>query len=149
MLEAYNMSTNELEEYKQRYVYQVMIEGIIFYVFIKWANHQDGSWIREAFYLSSDGGPKGMARTLFCYSTFLWSMLMPLDSLFNSFYDKLLAENDTSRKYKLLFLVPLLNIAVLWWLFVEKIDKNSIILFLVFYIAFISSLIGKILKLLS
>ena len=143
------MSTNELEEYKQRYVYQVMIEGIIFYVFIKWANHQDGSWIRETFYLSSDGGHRVRAGAQWCYSIFLWSILMPLDSLFNSFYDKLLAENDTSRKYKLLFLVPLLNIAVLWWLFVEKIDKNSIILFLVFYIAFISSLIGKILKLLS
>lgn len=149
MLEDYNMAINELEEYKQRYVYQVMLEGIIFYVFIKWVNHQDGSSIREAFYLSSDGGHRVRAGAQWCYSIFLWSILMPLDSLFNSFYDKLLAENDTSRKYKLLFLVPLLNIAVLWWLFVEKIDKNSIILFLVFYIAFISSLIGKILKLLS
>ena len=76
-------------------------------------------------------------------------MLMPLDSLFNSFYDKLLAENDTKRKYKLLFLVPVLNIVVLWWLFVEKIDKDLIILFLAFYIAFISLLISKILELLS
>ena len=149
MLGAYNMSINESEEYKQRYIYQVMIEAIIFYAFIEWANQQHGSWISKVFYLSSDGGYKGTAGALWCYSIFLWSILMPLDSLFNSFYDKLLAENDTSRKYKLLFLVPLLNIAVLWWLFVEKIDKNSIILFLVFYIAFISSLIGKILKLLS
>ena len=143
------MSIKSFKEYKQRYIYQVMIEAIIFYAFIEWANHQYGSWIREVFYLGSDGGSKVRAGALWCYSIFLWSMLMPLDSLFNSFYDKLLAENDTSRKYKLLFLVPVLNIAVLWWLFVEKIDKDSIILFLVFYIVFISSLIDKILKLLS
>ncbi|WP_293662267.1 hypothetical protein [uncultured Phascolarctobacterium sp.] len=141
------MSINKLKEYKQRYVYQVMIEAIIFYAFIEWANHQHGSWIREVFYLNSDGGHKVRAGALYLYVTFLWSMLMPLDSLFNSFYDKLLAENDTSRKYKLLFLVPVLNIAVLWWLFVEKIDKYSIIIFLVFYIIFISWLIDKILKL--
>ena len=126
-----------------------MIEAIIFYAFIEWANHQYGSWIREVFYLGSDGGSKVRAGALWCYSIFLWSMLMPLASLFNSFYDKLLAENDTSRKYKLLFLVPVLNIAVLWWLCVEKADKDSIIIFLVFYIAFISWLINKILKLLS
>ena len=141
------MSINESEEYKQRYIYQVLIEAIIFCAFIEWANQQHGSWISKAFYLSSDGGHR--VRAEWCYSIFLWSILMPLDSLFNSFYDKLLAENDTKRKYKLLFLVPVLNIAVLWWLFVEKIDKDSIILFLVFYIVFISSLIDKILKLLS
>ena len=144
-----NMSIKSFKEYKQRYIYQVLIEAIIFCAFIEWANQQHGSWISKVFYLSSDGGHRVRAGAEWCYSIFLWSILMPLDSLFNSFYDKLLAENDTSRKYKLLFLVPLLNIAVLWWLFVEKIDKNSIILFLVFYIAFISSLIGKILKLLS
>ena len=144
-----NMSIKSFKEYKQRYIYQVMIEAIIFYAFIEWANHQYGSWIREVFYLGSDGGSKVRAGALWCYSIFLWSMLMPLDSLFNSFYDKLLAENDTSRKYKLLFLVPVLNIAVLWWLCVEKADKDSIIIFLVFYIAFISWLINKILKLLS
>ena len=144
-----NMSIKSFKEYKQRYIYQVMIEAIIFYAFIEWANHQYGSWIREVFYLGSDGGSKVRAGALWCYSIFLWSMLMPLDSLFNSFYDKLLAENDTSRKYKLLFLVPVLNIAVLWWLCVEKADKDSIIIFLVFYIAFISWLIKKILKLLS
>jgi len=143
------MSIKSFKEYKQRYIYQVMIEAIIFYAFIEWANHQYGSWIREVFYLGSDGGSKVRAGALWCYSIFLWSMLMPLDSLFNSFYDKLLAENDTSRKYKLLFLVPVLNIAVLWWLCVEKADKDSIIIFLVFYIAFISWLINKILKLLS
>ena len=144
-----NMSIKSFKEYKQRYIYQVLIEAIIFYAFIEWANQQHGSWISKVFYLSSNGGHRVRAGALLCYSISLWSMLMPLDSLFNSFYDKLLAENDTKRKYKLLFLVPVLNIAVLWWLFVEKIDKNSIILFLVFYIAFISSLIGKILKLLS
>ena len=144
-----NMSIKSFKEYKQRYIYQVMIEAIIFYAFIEWANHQYGSWIREVFYLGSDGGSKVRAGALWCYSIFLWSMLMPLDSLVNSFYDKLLAENDTSRKYKLLFLVPVLNIAVLWWLCVEKADKDSIIIFLVFYIAFISWLINKILKLLS
>ena len=143
------MSIKSFKEYKQRYIYQVMIEAIIFYAFIEWANHQYGSWIREVFYLGSDGGSKVRAGALWCYSIFLWSMLMPLDSLFNSFYDKLLAENDTSRKYKLLFLVPVLNIAVLWWLCVEKADKDPIIIFLVFYIAFISWLINKILKLLS
>ena len=143
------MSIKSFKEYKQRYIYQVLIEAIIFYAFIEWANQQHGSWISKVFYLSSDGGHRVRAGAQWCYSIFLWSILMPLDSLFNSFYDKLLAENDTSRKYKLLFLVPLLIIAVLWWFFVEKIDKNSIILFLVFYIAFISSLIGKILKLLS
>lgn len=147
MLEAYNMSINEPEEYKQRYIYQVLMEFLILGCFVAWASKQTGCLgvlfdLGHGFYRQKFGA-------LLYYVTFLWSMLMPLDSLFNSFYDKLLAENDTSRKYKLLFLVPLLNIAVLWWLFVEKIDKNSIILFLVFYIAFISSLIGKILKLLS
>ncbi|WP_455655550.1 hypothetical protein [Phascolarctobacterium sp.] len=140
------MSINELKEYKQRYVYQVLIEAIIFYAFIEWANHQYGSWIREVFYLSSDGGPKVRAGALCFYVTFLWSMLMPIDSLFNSFYDKLLAENDTSHKYKLLFLLPVFNIAVLWWLCEDKIDKDSMI-FIVFYLAFIVLLIEKFSKL--
>ena len=141
------MSIKSFKEYKQRYIYQVLMEFLILGCFVAWASKQTGCLgvlfdLGHGFYRQKFGA-------LLYYVTFLWSMLMPLDSLFNSFYDKLLAENDTKRKYKLLFLVPVLNIVVLWWLFVEKIDKDLIILFLAFYIAFISLLISKILELLS
>ena len=141
------MSIKSFKEYKQRYIYQVLMEFLILGCFVACASKQTGCLgvlfdLGHGFYRQKFGA-------LLYYVTFLWSMLMPLDSLFNSFYDKLLAENDTKRKYKLLFLVPVLNIVVLWWLFVEKIDKDLIILFLAFYIAFISLLISKILELLS
>ena len=51
-----NMSIKSFKEYKQRYIYQVLIEAIIFCAFIEWANQQHGSWISKAFYLSCDGG---------------------------------------------------------------------------------------------
>lgn len=141
------MAINELEEYKQRYIYQVLMEFLILGCFVAWASKQTGCLgvlfdLGHGFYRQKFGA-------LLNYVIFLWSILMPLDSLVNSFYDKLLTENDTSCKYKLLFLVPMLNIAVLWWLCIEKIDKNSIILFLAFYIAFVFLLISKILELLS
>lgn len=141
------MSINESEEYKQRYIYQVLMEFLILGCFVAWASKQTGCLgvlfdLGHGFYRQKFGA-------LLNYVIFLWSTLMPLDSLVNSFYDKLLTENDTSCKYKLLFLVPMLNIAVLWWLCIEKIDKNSIILFLAFYIAFVFLLISKILELLS
>lgn len=123
------------------------MEFLILGCFVAWASKQTGCLgvlfdLGHGFYRQKFGA-------LLNYVIFLWSILMPLDSLVNSFYDKLLTENDTSCKYKLLFLVPMLNIAVLWWLCIEKIDKNSIILFLAFYIAFVFLLISKILELLS
>lgn len=128
-------------------IYQVLMEFLILGCFVAWASKQTGCLgvlfdLGHGFYRQKFGA-------LLNYVIFLWSILMPLDSLVNSFYDKLLTENDTSCKYKLLFLVPMLNIAVLWWLCIEKIDKNSIILFLAFYIAFVFLLISKILELLS
>ena len=135
------MSIKSFKEYKQRYIYQVLMEFLILGCFVAWASKQTGCLgvlfdLGHGFYRQKFGA-------LLYYVTFLWSILMPLDSLVNSFYDKLLAENDTSCKYKLLFLVPVLNIAVLWWLCIEKFDKNSI-MFIVFYAAFILLLIQRI-----
>lgn len=73
------MSINEPEEYKQRYIYQVLMEFLILGCFVAWASKQTGCLgvlfdLGHGFYRQKFGA-------LLNYVIFLWSILMPLDSL--------------------------------------------------------------------